>query len=220
MSIPEDLKFNRSSATMTEAEWIQKKNAFLKNRYAHQKSGIPIDKEAFLLKKEQLMADIQQLEEKNHALKTYIKDCQIDISEHDQTNQEGLKILENKKINLNQYLATERNVSNEITFFETERKQLDQTLKELSHRLNATIESIDDTLVDVDFVKGEIKVMLDKMDVLEKSIPEEYSQMDHLDDLFKQTVKSLHDLYKRAHHAEKSVKKTYYHIKNQRRGSL
>ncbi|KPA14584.1 magnetosomen protein Mad24-1 [Candidatus Magnetomorum sp. HK-1] len=217
MSILKKNKTANHSATISEAEWIKKKNALLKKRSS--KSGIPMDMETLQSKKMQLIEEIAQLEEKNHGLKKVIKDTQFILPEKKRQNIEVLKKINTQKSQLNKYLATERNVVNEISFYENEQNQLDNSLKDLTNRLNSTIGSVDDTLMNIDFVKGEIKAMLAKMNLLERNIPDEYAHMDHLDDLFQQTIQSLNDLYDRAHRAEKSVKKTYYKIKKQRRGS-
>jgi len=209
-----DLNPNRSSATLTEADWMKKKHAFLNNRYAIQSSGVPIDIESLTFKKNQILAELAEIEEKNHGLKKYIKDSQLAIAEHRQINHETAQSLEYEKKLLNKHLASERNILNEILFYENEHNELDKIVKDLSSRLNTTIESIDNTLNDIDFVKGEINAMIEKMNSLEKNIPKEYTHIDNMDHLFKQTIQSLHALYQRAHHAEKSIIKTYYHMKN------
>jgi len=211
------LKKDKIPATISEAEWIKKKNAILKKRSS--KQYYPMDMETLKSKKSQLLEEISKLEEKNSALKKVIKDTQIILPEKKQQNIEVLKKINTKKSKLNKYLAAERNIVNEISFYENEHNSLDSSLKDLTNHLNSTIGNIDDTLMNIDFVKGEIKAMISKMNILERNIPDEYVHMDQLDSLFQQTVQSLNDLYQRAHHAEKSVKKTYYKIKKQRRGS-
>jgi len=198
--------------TISETQWLKKRKAILEKQ-----SSNNADMETLHQQKAKLMNDISILEEKNHALKQLIKEQQVLLPEKKRDNVETLKKVETHKNQLSKYLSTERNLISEIAFYENEQQQLDNMLKDLTQKLNTSIGAIDDTLMNIDFVKGEIKAMLNKMTLLETNIPKEYEHMDQLDGLFQQTILSLNDLYNRAHHAENNVKKTYYKIKHQRR---
>nr|ASQ41171.1 magnetosome protein Mad24 [Candidatus Magnetananas rongchenensis] len=201
---------NPKSISLTETEWIRKKNEMLKSS---ENDTLKMDKKSLINEKKQLIADIECLESTNHSMARQIKSLQFDLEK----NRKRASVLFDKsdetKRDLEKHLAVERGLLSELEFYEAEKSKLSNRYIQVMGNLDTHMESLDNTVSYIDFVRGEIVAIRDKMDFLEDDVPDAYKQVDDIDDLIDQTVDSLTNLYDKAYHAEKNIKINYYKTK-------
>ena len=214
MKNSKDTLINQAPHDLSEDDWLKKKQDLL-NRVSKAKQGLQFNRESLDNKKKHLISDIESLEEKNFFLGNEIKEVQSQLGIKRQRANHFFKQSEMAKKELEKVLNTERGVINELAFYETEKSGLYSQYMTASEKFDENIVSLDHTISDIGFIKGEIKSLIDKINTLEKSIPDKYNDVDNLDELFNRTIDSLTNLYKRAHNAEKFVKVDYY--KNKRK---
>jgi chromosome segregation ATPase len=208
--------YDRSpSSGVGEEEWTEKKESLLRG-ISEGRSALKIDRESLTREKEKLVSDVERLEDENHLMARSVKDFQLQLSEKRSKSQMLFTRSDALKKKLVGLLARERSLQNEIQFYESEKARLSDTHLQVSERLRTNISALDTIVKDIDFMKGEMGTLINKMGMLEREVPVKVSDVDNVDEKITGALKVLKDLYSRMQGVERKVKTNYYKKKKQR----
>ena len=203
----------RPSSEMTEGEWLGKKQAILKRISSDR--GLPkVERENLSGEKKKLLAEVGKLEEENHIMAKSVKDFELQLSKRRKIYQTLFKESEELKGKFVRFLAREHNLINEIELCESEKALISDTYSKVSEKLRNNISSLEGTVKDIGFMKGEVQMLIKKMEILEGEIPVKSKEMHNLDRKVMGAIKALKRLYNRMQVAERDVKISYYQRKN------
>lgn len=209
--------YDRSpSSGVAEEEWTEKKEALLSGT-SEGRSALKIDRESLTREKKKVVSDVERLEDENHLMARSVRDFQLQLSEKRRQSQMLLNRSDALKKKLTRLLAQERSLQNEIQFYELEKAKLSDTHLQVSERLRTNISALDTIVKDIDFMKGEMGTLINKMGMLEREVPVKLSDVDNLDEKITGAIKVLKDLYGRMQGVERKVKTNYYKNKKQQR---
>ena len=209
MKTSEDNIPGRPLSQMTEGEWLGKKEAILK-RISREKGLERLERDNLNEAKERLLSEVEKLEEKNHIMAKSVKDFELQLSKRRRIYQTLLKRSDELKEEFVRFLAREHNLINEIDLCESEKAVISDTYSEVSEKLRNNVSSLECTVNDVGFMKGEVQMLIEKMEILEGEIPVKSKEMHNLDEKVMGAIKALKKLYNRMQAAEKEVKVSYY----------
>ncbi|MBF0226369.1 MAG: hypothetical protein HQK76_13020 [Desulfobacterales bacterium] len=158
----------------------------------------------------QIKSDIEKFEESNQSLKNMVNDLQFQISKKKKESERLFKKAEEQKNILLDLRTTENSLLNEINFIEEEKKNSEEIYKNFLEGLDKNILGLEKSSKDINFIKGETGLLIDKMSSLEEKVPEKNYDMENINDTIFGTVKSLKDIYGKMLNLEKKVKINYY----------
>ncbi len=214
MKTPREGNTGRPFSKVTEEGWPEKRKALMK-RLSRDRSRLKLDKENLTAERKRLATEVESLEEENHAIAKRAKDLQIELLKKRTTAKESFESSDESNKRLVGPLARERGLLNEIGFFETEKTRLSGTYLEVSGRLGANVSELDRTLKDIGFMNGEVRALMEKMEMLEGEVPMKFRDVDSLDDKIKRTLNALMGCYNSMRRVEITVKENYYKKKNE-----
>jgi chromosome segregation ATPase len=202
--------YDRSpSSGVVEEEWTEKKEVLLRGT-SEGRSALKIDRESLTREKKKVVSDVERLEDENHLMARSIRDFQLQLSEKRRKSHKLLNRSDALKKKLARLLAQERSLQNEIQFYELEKAKLYDTHIQVSERLRSNISALDTIVKDIDFMKGEMGTLINRMGMLEREVPVKVSDVDNLDEKITGAMKVLKDLYSRMQGVERNVKTNYY----------
>ena len=205
----------RTSSEITEGEWLGKKQAILK-RISRDKGLPKVDRDNLTGEKERLLAEVGKLEEENHIMAKSVKDFELQLAKRRRIYQTLFKRSDELKGKFVRFLAREHNLMNEIELYESEKAVISDTYSEVSEKLRNNVSSLECTVKDIGFMKGEVQMLIEKMEILEGEIPVKSKDMYNLDEKVMGAIKALKRLYNRMQAAERDVKVSYYKRKTTR----
>jgi len=214
MKTPREGNTGRPFSKVTEEGWPEKRKVLMK-RLSRDRSRLKLDKENLTAERKRLATEVESLEEENHAIAKRAKDLQIELLKKRTTAKESFESSDESNKRLVGPLARERGLLNEIGFFETEKARLSGTYLEVSGRLGANVSELDRTLRDIGFMNGEVRALMEKMEMLEGEVPMKFRDVDSLDDKIKRTLNALMGCYNSMRRVEITVKENYYKKKNE-----
>ena len=214
MKTPREGNTGRPFSKVTEEGWQEKRKAPMK-RLSRDRSRLKLDKENLTAERKRLATEVESLEEENHAIAKRAKDLQIELLKKRTTAKESFESSDESNKRLVGPLARERGLLNEIGFFETEKTRLSGNYLEVSGRLGANVSELDRTLKDIGFMNGEVRALMEKMEMLEGEVPMKFRDVDSLDDKIKRTLNALMGCYNSMRRVEITVKENYYKKKNE-----
>jgi len=198
--------------------WQRKKKELLENlsNYSSDRnSGNQFDKTLIDNEIEALNKKTDDFEQTRHELSKKVKDLmlQLDLKkrESDKTEKNTAKL----KKKLVKTRTIESSSINEIKFFESEKNRLSNQQQLNGKLFEENILSLDKSVKDIGFIRGETGSIINKMSDLEKEIPEQTSDVNSLDQTLAGTLNSLKDLYDKMQHMEKKFTASYYKNKRQ-----
>ncbi len=197
------------SSGVGEEEWTEKKEALLRG-ISEGRSALKIDRESLVREKEKVVSDVERLEDENHLMARSLRDFHLQLSEKRRKSQMLLNRSDALKKKLVGLLTRERSLQNEIQFYELEKTKLFDTHLQVSERLRTNISALDTIVKDIDFMKGEMATLINKMGMLEREVPVKISDVHNLDEQITGAIKVLKDLYTRMQGVETKVKTNYY----------
>jgi chromosome segregation ATPase len=157
-----------------------------------------------------LSEEVDSLEEANHAFARQVRELQEALAKKREEARKAFEKSDAIKKKLVGSFARKRGLLNEISFFEKEKSQLFKTYVGISESLQSNAATLDRTLKDMGFFKGEVQVLLDKMGMLEGDVPVKYRDVDNLDEKIKRTSQTLKSFCSRMHDIERTVTEIYY----------
>lgn len=197
------------SSRVTEEEWMEKKTALLE-RLSKDKGALKNDRENLARERGRLISEVERLEEENHLMAKSVKEFELQLSKRRRISQSLYKRSDDIRMELVEFLAREHNLLSEIELFESEKSRLSDTYSEVSERLRTNISALENTVNDIDFMKGEVRALMEKMEMLEGKVPMKFKDMDNLDEKINGSIKALRGLYSRMQRAKRDVKISYY----------
>lgn len=207
MKTPSEDNTGGPSSKVTEEEWLEKKEALLK-RLSRDRNALRVDKENLI--RESLVVGIEGLEEENHLMTKSVKDFELQLSKKRRVCQTLYKRSDDLKEKLARSLPREHNLLNEIESYESEKARLSAIYSEVSKRLRTNVSSLESTVNDIGFMKGEVRALVEKMEMLEGEVPVKFKDVDNLDEKISASIKALRSLYNRMQGTERDVKISYY----------
>lgn len=187
-----------------------RKNALPDRPSAEINAASDLDGENLAVEMARLAEEVEGLEEENNTLAKKARGLKDALLKKRAEAQEVFERSDRTKKNLVGSLARKRGLLNEIAFFEKEKSQLFKTYEGISERLQSEVSTLDRTLKDMGFFKGEVQALADKMGMLEGEVPVRYRDMDNLDERIKRTFDTLKSCHSRMQRIEKTIKETYY----------
>jgi chromosome segregation ATPase len=216
MKTPSEDNTGRLSSKMTEEEWLEKKEALLK-RISRDRNALKVEKEDLTRERERLVVGIEGLEEENHLMAKSVKDFELQLSKKRRVCQSLYKRSDDLKEELARSLGREHNLLNEIELYESEKARLSDIYSEVSERLRTNVSALESTVNDIGFMKGEVRALMEKMEMLEGKVPMKFKDVDNLDEKISASIKALRGLYNRMEGTERDVKISYYKKKKRTR---
>jgi len=157
-----------------------------------------------------LISEIEQLNSEKKVINKDITKYEDLLTETRDFMHKLLDSVDKRKESLHVYQSENRNIVNEIDFYSKEKSKLSETLLAHSENLNNEVEALEETYQDIVFVKGEIKVLLDKLNFLEADVPDKLDDINQMDEIFGMTLNELRSLYSKASRTVKQLKSAYY----------
>lgn len=216
MKTPSEDNTGRLSTDVTEEEWLEKKEALLK-RISRDRNALKVEKEDLTRERERLVVGIEGLEEENHLMAKSVKDFELQLSKKRRVCQSLYKRSDDLKEELARSLGREHNLLNEIELYESEKARLSDIYSEVSERLRTNVSALESTVNDIGFMKGEVRALMEKMEMLEGEVPMKFKDVDNLDEKISASIKALRGLYNRMEGTERDVKISYYKKKKRTR---
>jgi chromosome segregation ATPase len=196
----------------SEIKMLAESNQFMANSVKNLQANIALEMD-------RISSEIKMLEESNHFMANTIKDLQVRLAHKKNQCQKEFKQSDSLKMKLVRIQTSEQSLLNELEFFESEKLRSEECLNSVTQSLEANISALDSSVKDIGFMKGETGVLIEKMSMLEKEIPEKNIDMENLDGIVSGTIRALESLYERMRLIETNVKKNYYTNKKNYRGS-
>ena len=207
MKTPSEDNTGSTSSKVTEEEWLEKKDALLK-RLTRPRRTLKAEKED--LTRERLISRNEGLEEENHLMAKSVKDFELQLSKKRRACQTLYKRSDDLKEELARSLAREHNLLNEIELYESERARVSDIYSEVSERVGTNVSTLEGIVNDIGFMKGEVRALMEKMEMLEGEVPMKFKDVDNLDEKISASIKALRGLYNRMQGTERDVKISYY----------
>lgn len=157
-----------------------------------------------------ILQEVRTLEEQSHTRARRIRELQLHMFDRRKTAQLLFQRSEELKKRLVHFLVGENNLVHEIRFLESERDSCDKNLRDVSQRVNANMASIAALLRDIEFMRGEMEVLMDKTGALEGGVPNTFRDIDSLDTKISDALQALGDLYEKLRAVEKNTQRIYY----------
>jgi chromosome segregation ATPase len=194
---------------MTETIWVKNKKAILR-KLAENKDSLRNYREKLQAEKKELAEETERLEQENYSLLGQVKDLEMQHLEKSSTMQKLNSQLHASKKKLVKPLTEESGYLSEIKFLESEKASLFERHDEASETLNNNMAALGSTIMEIEFIKGEIGILMNKIGMIEDEIPEIFGEIDDLDEKITWASKTLTDLYNRMKTVEKDAKILYY----------
>jgi chromosome segregation ATPase len=194
---------------MTETIWVKNKKAILR-KLAENKDSLRNYREKLLAEKKELAEETERLEQENYSLLGQVKDLEMQHLEKSSTMQKLNSQLHASKKKLVKPLTEESGYLSEIKFLESEKEKHFEIHDETAETLNNNMAALSNTIMEIEFIKGEIGILMNKISMIEDEIPEIFGEIDDLDEKITWASKTLTDLYNRMKTVEKDAKILYY----------
>lgn len=159
---------------------------------------------------EKLINAVKKLEDKSSSMLESIEELQQQLSEREEEARIISKRVALYKKTLVKFLAKENYALNEIRFLEEEKTKRAERYLELSRLRETNISLLGDKIKDIEFMKGEVEALMDKMSLLEVEVPLRFQDQDHLGEKLIRSLESLNDLYNKMQTVDKNFKRFYY----------
>lgn len=166
--------------------------------------------EDLLLEKVSLRKDIDDLEENNFEILKQIKEMDFQLLQKNKTAKDFSATLHEVKKNLIRWVTEESNLMSEIDLLETEKGRIIATYNRMSHECGDNISNLGNTIMKIDFMKGEIDSLKSKIAITEQEAGEEFRELNSLEEKFSWASKVFTELYDSMKGLEKGLKIKYY----------
>ena len=194
---------------MTEESWIKNKKAIIKG-LAHNGSSLSDFRKELLSEKKSLDGEVESLEQNNFSVLRKAQDLEMQHLEKDDVLQELKLKLHNSKNDLIEPLTEENGYLSEMSFFDDEKERLLEKQDRTAEALNDNMSSLGNTIMEIEFIKGEICTLMDKVGMIEKGLTDLFGEVGELDEKILWASKALRDLYDKMKKVEKDAKTSYY----------
>lgn len=167
-------------------------------------------REDLLSEKDTLRKDIECLEESNFEIQKEIKEMDLQLLQKNKIAKDLSSSLHEVKKSLIRYVTEESNLMSEIDLLETEKGRIIATYNRMSLECGDNISNLGNTILKIDFIKGEIEALKSKIAMTEQEAGEEFRELDSLEEKFSWASKVFTELYDSMKGLEKELKIKYY----------
>jgi hypothetical protein len=158
-----------------------------------------------------LVREIESLEQGNKTLAKELRDLESRLLDKKKEAKTFLEDSEEQKKGILEFAGKESDLVQEIEFYESEKRKLDEIYAGVSARYDLDMSVLEGMIKDVGFMKGEIGALIMKMGMLEEEIPDRFRDADNLDKKIKGTfIRALNHLQNRIDVVERNAKVLYY----------
>lgn len=192
-----------------EKKGSKKKDALLE-RLSKDLSPGRLDRENLVAERNRRAAEVEKLEQENNTAARRVMDLQSELVQKRAAAKDVFNRSDGLKKDLVGLLAKKRGSLNEIEFYETEKASLSQAYLKVSESLSNKVSTLNSTLKNLDFMKGEVRALMGKTALLEDVIPVKKRDRGNLDEKIERTINSLNEFYDRMRRVEKTIKENYY----------
>ena len=192
-----------------EKKRSKKKDALLARLSRDLRSGT-LDKENLVAERKRCAAEVEMLEQENNTAASRIVDLQRELVQKRASAKNVFNRSDELKKHLVGLLAKKRGFLNEIEYYETEKASLSEAYLQVSESLSNKVSTLNSTLKNLDFMKGEVRALMRKTAMLEDVIPVKKRDRGNLDEKIERTLNSLNEFYDRMRCVEKTIKGNYY----------
>jgi len=194
---------------MTEEQWIRNKKAILK-RLEENNDSLMSYRDTLTAEKKALVQEVEELENEKYSLTYDFKELEIQHLKKNSMVQKLTVQLQKAKKKLLRPLTEQNNYLSEMMFLKSEKARLNTLYDHMTDMLNSNMANLGNIILEIDFMKGEIETLRNKIAMIEDEIPANIAEMDELDEKINQALKSLNNLYTRMQEVEKDAKIFYY----------
>ena len=187
----------------------KKKDALLARLSKDLRSGT-LDKENLVAERRRCAAEVEMLKQENNIAAKRIADLQNGLVQKRAAAKTVFDRSDELKKHLVGLLAKKRGFLNEIEYYETEKASLSEAYLQVSESLSNKVSTLNSTLKNLDFMKGEVRALMRKTAMLEDVIPVKKRDRGNLDEKIERTLNSLNEFYDRMRRVEKTIKENYY----------
>jgi len=167
-------------------------------------------REELLAENEALRKDIDGLEADNFATLKQIKELEIQLLQKNKTIKELSSSLHEEKKRLVRFVTEESNLKSELDLLEIEKGRIITVYNGMSQECGDNISSLNNTILKIDFIKGEIDTLKGKVRMMEEEADEKLMELGSLEEKLSWASKSFHELYASMKDMEKEIKIKYY----------
>ncbi|KWT94845.1 hypothetical protein [Candidatus Magnetominusculus xianensis] len=169
-----------------------------------------VRRDRLLAEKNDLDSEIEALGMGNYKLEMQAKELEIQLLDKNKK----MRKLSDEAVDLRRALlkpiADESGLLAEIDFLEEEKAGLVETYNRISDDLSVHISTLGSTILGIDFTKGEIAALKNKVTMIEYEVPQKFDELDYLIEKIEWTSKALANLFSAMKTVEKTTKLSYY----------
>ena len=205
---------NQKNGSDHDLKWAdkkgsKKKDALLARLSKDLRSGT-LDKENLVAERKRCASEVENLEQENNTAARRVVDLQRELVQKRASAKNVFDRSDQLKKQLVGLLAKKRGFLNEIEYYETEKASLSEAYLQVSESLSNKVSTLNSTLKNLDFMKGEVRALMRKTAMLEDVIPVKKRDRGNLDEKIERTLNSLNEFYDRMRRVEKTIKENYY----------
>lgn len=198
-----------SQARQKMRRWIDIKDDLL-DRLSEYKAIKKIGNEEALIEKQELVAELDELETENNQLLSRLQDLQNDLVRRRGKARKLFDQLGGVKNDYLQCLSEENSLVSEISFMEKEKSRLADELWEKRQHFDDNMIALNKLVDEIKFVKGETETWVGKLISLESEVPGQYRELAFLNNKIDRARKSITGLGDKLKSMERNVKTSYY----------
>ncbi len=196
-------------AKMNETEWVKNKKSIMQKLTGNRES-VNILRENLIAEKKKLTEEEERLEHDNYTLLSQVKELELKHHGKSSTRKKLNTQLQALKKKLVKPLTEENSYWSEVRFLESEKTRLYDLQDDASEKLNRNMAALSGTIMEIEFMKGEITTLMNKIGMIESELPEVFGEVENLDEKIALASRSLNELFTRMKNVEKDVKILYY----------
>lgn len=194
---------------MTETSWVRNRKAIIET-LAENSYSLDNLRERLLAEKKGLEEEAEGIEQENLSLRAKVKGLEKRHLEKNNRLHELRSQLHGSREKLVRPLSEKSGYMSEIKFLESEKNRLLEINSSMAETLNNNMASLGGTIMEIEFIRGEIGTLINKVGMVEENIPELFSEMQELEEKINRASRALTDLYTKIKTVEKNAKILYY----------
>ncbi|MBF0321182.1 MAG: hypothetical protein HQL01_15420 [Nitrospirae bacterium] len=202
-------ELEKTIETAPEAAWDVVKSSVIE-RGQENKEELRAYRDRLLSEKNTLYREVEAIEVENNKIERQTKELEIQLMDKHKKLKKLAETVADQKRALLRPIADESGLLAEIDFLESEKAGLIDTYNRISEELSDHISNLGNTILGIDFTKGEITTLKNKVTIIEYDVPHKFDDLDYLVEKIEWTSKALVNLYGAMKAVEKNTKLSYY----------
>ncbi|MBF0516340.1 MAG: hypothetical protein HQK97_04350 [Nitrospirae bacterium] len=211
-------EFNQSTDMPSEAapeevggmSSVEAQRSSMIERMQDNKEELRVRRDRLLAEKRGLESEIETLEVDNNKLERQLKELELQLYDKNKKIKKLAETVSDQRRALLKPIADESGLLAEIDFLEQEKAVLVDAYNRQSEELGSHISNLGHTILGIDFTKGEIAALKNKVMMIEYEVPQKFDELDYLIEKIEWTSKALVNLFGAMKTVEKTTKLSYY----------